>query len=143
MLLCQDFRGSHQGALPAVPGRAVSRCRRNHGFAAAHIALHQPVHRRTLLKISQNLLHRPLLGTGEGKGQASIEFRQICVGIGRGFLFCPGSPHQRQSRGENEELFKNQTFLGHLRFPKIGRLVNGAVGPLCVQNAVLPPDFTG
>ena len=73
MLLCQNFRRGHQSALLSVPGCTVGSRSSHHGLAAAHVTLNQPVHRGTLPEIRQNLLHRPLLGTGKGKGQTLIK----------------------------------------------------------------------
>ena len=73
MLLCQDFRRCHKGALFSVPGSAVCCCGGHHGLAAAHITLNQPVHRCPLPEVPEDFLHSPLLGTGKGKGQTLIK----------------------------------------------------------------------
>ena len=141
MLLRQNFRGRHQGALFSVPGGAVRRGSRHHGLAAAHVALNQPVHRRALSEIRQDLLHRPLLGAGEGKGQRGIERLHIEAFIRRRLFLRPCRPHKGQSRGENKEFFKDQPFFRHLGLCHIRRLVDGVIGPLGRQDAVLLPDL--
>ena len=61
VLLCQNFRRGHKGRLETVQVRTVRRRSGDHGLAAAHIALDQPVHGRALLKIPQYFLNSPLL----------------------------------------------------------------------------------
>ena len=70
---------------------------RYHCFTAAHIALHQTVHRRTLCKIGSNFPDGVILRTGQGKGQNVIKFVQICFLINRGNLSGPGGAHQGQT----------------------------------------------
>ena len=69
VLLGQDLGGRHQGALPA--GVDAHRCcqRGDHGFAAAHIALQQAVHRNGLGDVAGNLGAHPLLRRREFEGQ--------------------------------------------------------------------------
>ena len=64
MLLRQNFRGSHQGALLSVLRSAVSRRGGYHSLAAAHITLHQPVHGRAFTKIRRDFVHSFPLGAG-------------------------------------------------------------------------------
>ena len=141
MLLCQNLRGGHQGALPAVSGRAVGSRSSHHGLAAAHVALDKAVHGGTLPEIPENFFHRPLLGTGQGKGQAPVKQSKIRVRIGSGFLFRAGSPHQRQTSRENEELLKNQPFLGQLCLCHGGGLMDGRVGSVRIRNAIALPNL--
>ena len=77
VLLCQNLRRCHQRRLTAIDGCKIRGCRRHHGLAAAHIALHQPVHRRAFSEISQNLIHSFFLGTSERKGQRIQKRLQI------------------------------------------------------------------
>ena len=79
MLLRQDFRGGHQCALLAVLGGAVSRRGGYHSLAAAHVALDQPVHGAAFAEIRQNFLHRPPLGSRQGKRQGRIERSHVIV----------------------------------------------------------------
>ena len=46
MLLGEDLGGGHQGALESGCRRRQESSQGHHGFAAAHLALEQPVHRR-------------------------------------------------------------------------------------------------
>ena len=58
----QNLGRRHQGALPACID-ADGRCqRRHHGFARAHIALQQPVHRHVACQVEGNFLAHPALG---------------------------------------------------------------------------------
>ena len=143
MLLSQDLCGCHQRRLAVIVGSAVSRCRSHHGFAAAHVALNQPVHRSAFLEIPDNFIHSPLLGTGEGKGQTGIEGLHVQVLIGGDFYLLPGSPHQGKTCGKNEEFFKNQPFFCHFRLGHAAGLMDGKIGPVCRQDAVALPDLLG
>ena len=71
MLLGQDFRGSHQGALPTGIYAAACRQRRHHGFARPHVALQQPVHGHVARQIGRNFLAHALLRGCKFKGQGS------------------------------------------------------------------------
>ena len=139
VLLSQDFRGGHERGLLAVICRAERRRRGHHGLAAAHVALHQPVHGRALLKIRENLPNGPLLGPRQGKGQDAVKGLHITIGIRNRLFFRPGRPHQAQARGKDEEFLKNQPFFGLLRLSHILWLVNGEVGFPGGQDAVFPP----
>ena len=138
VLLRQNFRGGHQGGLFSVPGGAENRRGGHHGFAAAHIALDQPVHRRALLKIRQNLRHRPFLGAGQFKGQGRVKGRQVQIGVGRRLFFRPAGPHQGKPRGKQEEFLKNQPLFRLLRLRHGLRLMNGPVGPLRREDTIAP-----
>ena len=73
MLLCQNFRRGHKGRLETVQVRTVRRRSGDHGLAAAHIALDQPVHGNALSQVLRDFPDGPLLGTGEGKGEPLIK----------------------------------------------------------------------
>ena len=141
VLLRENLCRSHQGRLGPVSGRAIGGGRRHHGLAAAHVSLDQPVHGAASAEIPQNLLHRPFLRPCEGKGQALIEFLHPKISVCRNLLHGPGGAHQRQARGEYEELLKNQPFPGLLRLGHIHRCMDRPIGLLRRKNAVAFPDF--
>ncbi len=70
VLLGQHLGGRHQrGLVPAVdPGE--HRGHRDQGLAGADVALQEAVHRHPPLEVTQDLVDRPFLGTGEGERQA-------------------------------------------------------------------------
>ena len=67
MLFGQDFRGHHQSGLATAFGCTIGGSGGNHGLAAAHIALHQPVHGDWAGQIRSDLRDDPLLRAGELK----------------------------------------------------------------------------
>ena len=69
MLLRQHLRGGHQGALTAGRDRREQGGNGHNGFAASHIALHQPGHWLGLSQIDADFSQHALLGSGERKGQ--------------------------------------------------------------------------
>ena len=73
MLLRQNLRGSHEGCLVPVADGAERRRGGNHGLAAAHISLNQPVHGSAPAQIRQNFTDSTLLGPGEGEGEGIIK----------------------------------------------------------------------
>ena len=63
VLLGQYFSRRHQRALPACINADGRRQRGDHGFAAAHIALQQPVHGRAALQVARDFFaHAALCG---------------------------------------------------------------------------------
>ena len=73
MLLGQDLGRRHQGALPARVNAQRRRQRRHHGFARAHIALQQPMHRHRPAQVMGNLCLHPPLRPGQGKRQRRLQ----------------------------------------------------------------------
>ena len=61
MLLCQNFRGSHHGYLRPSLNRIEGSQSRDYGFATAHIALQQAVHRVGLQHVLFNFCQYFLL----------------------------------------------------------------------------------
>jgi len=80
VLLGQNFGRRHEGALPTGVDGARRCQRRHHRFAAAHIALQQPVHGGAPLQVGVDLGAHPALGRRERKGQAR---QQLCVQTAR------------------------------------------------------------
>ena len=77
----QHLGGRHQGPLAAgIDGREQGR-NRHHGFAAAHVPLHQPGHRLVPGQVGVDLGQHPPLGTGERKGQDLQEGRHQAIGL--------------------------------------------------------------
>ena len=65
----QNLCGGHKGRLPAAVHGHPAQSRGHGGFAAAHIPLHQPVHRGGPGHVFYPLGNGPLLGPGELEGQ--------------------------------------------------------------------------
>ena len=65
VLLGQDLGGRHQRHLVAAAHGLQRGKRRNHGLAAAHIALQQPVHRFGAPQVGGNFAPYPLLRAGQ------------------------------------------------------------------------------
>ena len=141
MLLRQNFRRGHQRRLLVIARCQIGRRSGHHGLAAAHVTLDQPVHRRAAGHVGSDLADGPLLGIRQFKGQGPIKGLQIGVFIGRGGFARSGGPQQAQARGEHKEFLKHQPPLGHLRLLHGSRLVDGIVGPLRRQDAVLAADL--
>ncbi len=73
MLFGQDFRGRHEGGLPAGFDGLAGRQGRHQGLARPHIPLEQALHGIGLGQIGTDLGHGPLLGPGQGEGQGGLE----------------------------------------------------------------------
>ena len=69
MLLSQQLGWRHHRDLEPGLDRGQRRRRRDHGLAAADIALHQPLHRMSFLQVGKYFLQHPALGTRERKRQ--------------------------------------------------------------------------
>ena len=136
MLLRQNFGRCHQRCLMTVADRQVGRCRRDHGLAAAHVTLHQPVHGSATPEIFHDLIDGPLLGTGKREGQQFQKRLQIQIVIGFGLFLGTAGPHQGKTCGKYEKFFENQPFFRHFRLGHGGRLMDGRVGPVRAQDAV-------
>ena len=74
MLFGQNFRGRHQRGLIAAVDGAQGREGRHDRLAAAHVALHEAVHRGALGHVGKDFLENARLRPGEGKGQGGGEF---------------------------------------------------------------------
>ena len=71
VLLRQQLRGRHHRGLRALLDGAQRRERRHHGFAGAHVALHQPHHRMRALEVGGDLVPDAALCRGQRE-------RQLC-----------------------------------------------------------------
>ena len=77
MLLCQNFRRSHERTHVPV-FRSVPDKRRSHQrFAAADIALDKPVHRLARLHIAHRITYRPPLRIRRREGQGRPKFVEV------------------------------------------------------------------
>ena len=108
MLPRENFRRCKQRRLLAVSGGAVGCGRRDHGLAAADVALHQAAHGPPRAEIRKDLLYGARLRPGEPEGQRREKGRQIRVGIGRNGNDRSPRTHQAERRKENIKLLKNQ-----------------------------------
>ena len=75
MLAGQDFGRRHVGALITAKGHPVGARHRNDGFAAANVALDQPVHHLAAQKIRLNFRQYLFLPRRQGKGQTILKSR--------------------------------------------------------------------
>ena len=124
MLLCQNFRRSHErthvSAFCSVPYKR----RRNERFAAADIALNEPVHRLARLHIGKGIAHRPPLRISRCKGQGRPKLVKVTrlhlISVGLAVL----SLHPAESAGEQEQLLEYQPAPCKLQGGEIGGKVN-------------------
>ena len=141
VLLRQNFRGSHQRRLAAVPGGQIGGGRRHHGFTAAHVALNQPVHGGAPAEIPADIRNRPPLGAGEGEGQRIQEGRQVQIGVGGGFHRLPGRPHHGKAGGEYEKFLEGHPPPGLPDLLHVPGHMDGPVGPVRREQVVALPDL--
>ena len=133
VLLGQHLGGGHQGPLATGLDRREQRRDRHNGFAAAHIALHQPGHRPLPGQVGTDLGQHPPLGVGQGKGQ------QVQEGGHQAFP----APRQHQGRGgtaeqaltplqqaqlQQQELIEHQPLPAGPELGLIGRSMNAVEG---------------
>ena len=98
MLGRQHLRGRHQGPLAAgIDGREQGR-NRHHGFATAHIPLHQPGHRLVPGQVGVDFGQHPPLGAGEREGQDLQKGPHQAPGLARAIAI-PRRPLGRQGQG--------------------------------------------
>ena len=138
MLLGQQLRGGHQGALEAAPRGQPGSKGRHHGLAGAHVPLHQPVHRRAGGGIRRHLLHHPPLGAGEGEGQQRLKLCQGRAPERRSRRLFPPGTQQRQAAGKGKQLFEDQPPPGLLQRGLALRKVDAAAGAGRAAQAVIP-----
>ena len=94
VLLGENFRWRHERGLHAAARREKCRSRRDGGLAAAHVALHQPVHRRAGGEVVRDLPQHLLLCRRQAVGERGVKFRQ-CVGRDHDrALHAPLRPHE-------------------------------------------------
>ena len=76
MLLGEELGRRHEGGLQAALGREQQADRRDDRLAAADVALQQAEHRLRALQVVDDLLHHPLLRSGEGERQHGARRRR-------------------------------------------------------------------
>ena len=141
MLLGQNFRGCHEGGLPAVPDGAEARGSCDHRLAAADVALHEPVHHMAGGQILQDLVDRALLRAGQTEGQRGIKALHAVRRIRLGRQLRPGRAQDSQARGEDEKLLKDQPLACPLQRGPIGRLVDRRIGLGHAAKIIFPPHL--
>lgn len=103
----------HKGRLPAAFGGHPAQSRGHGGFAAAHIPLHQPVHRGGPGHVFYPLGNGPLLGPGELEGQQPGEVLGI-LAAGPVEVFLPAAAFDlHQPQLQNQKLLKYQAAAGN------------------------------
>ena len=103
MLLGQQFGRRHQCGLMPLFDRQHRRHRRDHGLAAADIALHQPQHRHRFGEIVADLDEDALLRLGQRERQRLAQFGHALAAAQRGRgvrLHRDALPAQAQVMGE-------------------------------------------
>ena len=143
VLLRQNFRGGHHGALQAVFRGEIDRRRGHHGLAAAHVALDEPGHGHGLCEIRAHVVDGPLLGAGQLEGQGGTEGVQVQRPHGLPAVLGGAGPEHGKADGEDEELLKHQPVSGDVQGREVRRVVDGVVGGLGVAQAVLRPQRRG
>ena len=91
VLLGQDLRRRHQSALAPRLNGGEEGGKGHHGFATAHIPLHQAGHGLGPGQVDTDFSENPLLGSGQGKGKQLEELLHQVVATGR----------QHQGRGRS------------------------------------------
>ena len=123
MLACQNFGRSHQRRLPAVLRGKPYAGGSHHGFAAAHIALTQAIHRLSADHVGYGIVNGPLLRPGQGEGKRLTENRQIHRVTGRACRIAAAPAEHGQPAGEQKQLFKRQAAARRLqRFGRSGEM---------------------
>ena len=137
MLLGENFRGRHERGLHAAARREKCRSRRDGGLAAAHVALHQPVHRRAGGEVVRDLPQHLLLCRRQAVGERGVKFRQ-CVGRDHDrALHAPLRPHELQARRKDEKFLKHQSPPRDVQRVKRLRCMHCAIGGLRVAEPIL------
>ena len=116
MLFGQQFGRCHQCDLMTLFDRQHRRHRRDHGLAAADIALHQPQHRHRFGEIVADLDEHALLRLGQGERQRLAQFGHAFTAAQRGRgvrLHRDALPAQAQVMGE--QLFQRESALRRMR----------------------------
>ena len=143
VLLGQQLRGGHQGALAAVFRRQPRPVGRHHGLARAHIALHQPVHGRAGGGVGRHLLHGPPLGGREGEGQQGQKLLRRRDGKAHSLRPLPPGAQQGHAAGQAEQLLEDQPPPGQLQGLLVPREMDVPAGKLGGGQGVLPPQSGG
>ena len=123
VLFGQDLGRRHEGGHIAVFKTVVDQRRRDEGLAAAHVALHQPVHDRAGVHVGDGLLHRAALRPGGGEGESRPEAAEITLLHADARVLRPLAPHPAEGAGEDEELLKDEPPPGQIeRFKVSGKV---------------------
>ena len=141
MLPGQKLGGGHQRSLHPVFGGQPQTGGGHHGFAAAHISLHQAAHPFASCHVGKGLMYGPPLGAGGRERKNLVEF----------LWRIPGEPdalggdvflsHQLQAAGKLKELLKDHPFPGLFQgFPMDG-IVDVFIGIADVAQVILLADF--
>ena len=108
MLRGEDLGRGHQRGLHAVSDHAVAQRRRDGRFAAAHVALNQPVHRVRALHVAHCVADGPLLRAGQRKWEQRAERGGVILAQGVR-VFPRARPAQLQhAELQDEQLLENQ-----------------------------------
>ena len=108
VLFRQNLRRGHECGLVAVFCRAVDGGGGHYGLAAAHIALHQPVHDRAGGKVAQNVADGRLLRAGQREAERGIERLHLRADIRLRGGLVPLAAHDGEPRREDKKLLKHQ-----------------------------------
>ena len=141
VLLGQDLGGGHQGGLQTVFGCKPCGGCRDHGLAAAHVALHHAVHNPSAGEIGGDLPDHAPLGVRQGEGEHGFKRRKLQPGQRLAFRLSPAAAEHGQTDGEDEELLKDQPPPGGVQRLEGGRRVDLPVGRRRVAEAVLFPEL--
>ena len=140
MLPGQKLGGSHQRPLHSVFGSQPQTGGGHHGFAAAHIPLHQAAHPFASRHVGKGLVYRPPLGAGGGKRKNLIEILRWIPGQPDS----PGGdillPHQLQTAGKLKKFLKNHPFPGLFQRLLVDGIVDVFIGIADVAQIVLLAD---
>jgi hypothetical protein len=116
MLLRQEFRGGHEGALEAAAHGPEERQGGNHRLPRPYVSLEEPKHGLGSIQIGGELRADPALGLRELEGQGAQEARlegRIPGKAGRGLGLEDGAGrHHGQLMGE--QFVKGQALLGRI-----------------------------
>ena len=140
MLLRQNFRGGHHGRLPAASAHHIGRCRRHCRLAGANVPLHQPVHGPPASQVAADLLHRPFLRPGHGKGQQGGKPFRVRHAPRGGKALLP-LPQQGKAQRQGQKLLKGQPAARRGKALKILREMDMAEGGLHVRQFMGLPHF--
>ena len=132
VLLRQNLRWRHKGGHRSVPVCCPGQGSRAQGFAAAHIALKEPVHGPAGRHVGQSLPYGPLLSPGGGEGQACVKRLHIRRAEAKPGLFHPAGSPPFQGACQQKQLLKHQPAPGLPQCLKISGEVHILIGIGCV-----------
>ena len=132
MLPGQYLRGGHQRRLPAVLGGKPDTGCRHHGLAAAHVALHQPVHGPAPGHVTHGVVNGPALGLRQREGQGAVKGVHVHGAAHRPCHVLPPVAQKLQAAGQQKKLLKHQPPPGHLQCLKGGGEVDVLIGEVYI-----------